>query len=52
MKDRYGVYWQVVPTVLTELMSDPDRGKARRVTQAMLGMSKIEIEGLKQACRG
>ncbi len=49
LKDRFGVSWQVVPDILLELMSDPDPEKARRVTQAMLKMGKIEIAGLKQA---
>ncbi len=43
LKDRYGVSWQVVPTVLTKLMSDRDPVKAGRVTQAMLTMTKIDI---------
>ncbi len=49
LKDRFGVSWQIVPDILLELMSDPDPEKARRVTQAMLKMGKIEIERLKQA---
>ena len=49
LKDRFGVSWQIVPTILGELMSDPDAEKARRVTQAMLKMGKIEIAGLMQA---
>lgn len=49
LKDRYGVSWQIIPTALTELLSDPDPEKAGRVMQAMLQMKKIEIEGLRQA---
>ena len=49
LKDKYGVSWQIVPTVLTELLSDPDPEKAGRVMQAMLQMSKIDIAGLRQA---
>jgi predicted 3-demethylubiquinone-9 3-methyltransferase (glyoxalase superfamily) len=49
LTDRFGVSWQVVPTTLMELMSDPDTEKAGRVTQAMLKMTKIEIEPLRQA---
>ncbi len=49
LKDRFGVSWQIVPDILLELMSDPDPEKARRVTQAMLKMGKIEIAGLKRA---
>ncbi len=49
LKDKFGVSWQIVPDVLLELMSDPDPEKARRVTQAMLKMGKIEIADLKRA---
>ena len=49
LKDRFGVSWQIVPTVLPELLSDPDPEKAQRVTEAMLKMSKIDIGALKQA---
>ena len=49
LKDRYGLSWQVNPTILGEMLSDPDRGKADRVMQAMLQMRKIEIEPLKRA---
>ncbi len=49
LKDRFGVSWQIVPDILMELMSDPDPEKARRVTQAMLKMGKLEIAGLLQA---
>jgi predicted 3-demethylubiquinone-9 3-methyltransferase (glyoxalase superfamily) len=52
LKDRYGLSWQIVPTVLPELLSDPDPEKANRVMQAMLQMSKIEIEGLREAYDG
>ncbi len=49
LTDKFGVSWQVVPTVLGELMSDPDPEKAKRVTQAMLQMTKIDIDQLQQA---
>ncbi|TML87619.1 MAG: VOC family protein [Actinobacteria bacterium] len=49
LKDRFGVSWQIVPTVLPELLSDPDREKSQRVMQAMLNMKKIEIDGLERA---
>jgi predicted 3-demethylubiquinone-9 3-methyltransferase (glyoxalase superfamily) len=52
LKDTYGVSWQIVPTVLGELMNDPDPVKAQRVMKAMLQMDKIDIEGLKRAHRG
>ncbi|MEP7025129.1 MAG: VOC family protein [Actinomycetota bacterium] len=46
--DRYGVSWQVVPTVLIEMMSDPDKKKATRVNAAMLKMTKFDIAALEQ----
>jgi predicted 3-demethylubiquinone-9 3-methyltransferase (glyoxalase superfamily) len=49
LKDRYGVSWQIVPTVLPELLGDPDREKSQRVMRAMLGMKKIEIDALQRA---
>ena len=49
LKDRYGVSWQIVPTVLLELLADPDREKSQRVMAAMLKMGKIEIDALEQA---
>jgi predicted 3-demethylubiquinone-9 3-methyltransferase (glyoxalase superfamily) len=49
LKDRFGLSWQIVPTVLGELMNDPDTEKASRITQAMLQMRKIDIGKLKQA---
>jgi predicted 3-demethylubiquinone-9 3-methyltransferase (glyoxalase superfamily) len=52
LKDKYGVSWQVVPTVLAELMSDPDREKADRVMEALLQMKKLDIETLKRAAQG
>lgn len=52
LADRYGLSWQVVPRVLVELLSDPDPGKSGRVMEAMLGMKKIDIDGLKRAYAG
>ena len=49
LKDKYGVSWQIVPTVLGELLNDPDPENSRRVMKAMLQMKKIDIAGLKQA---
>jgi predicted 3-demethylubiquinone-9 3-methyltransferase (glyoxalase superfamily) len=49
LKDRFGVSWQIVPTILPELLNDPDPEKAQRVTEAMLQMKKIDIDALKQA---
>jgi predicted 3-demethylubiquinone-9 3-methyltransferase (glyoxalase superfamily) len=52
LKDRFGVSWQVVPTVLTELLQDKDPEKAKRVMAAMLQMKKLSIDGLKRAYEG
>ena len=52
LTDRYGVSWQIVPTVLGELMSDPDPEKSGRVMKAMLGMTKLDIAGLRAAYEG
>ena len=52
LKDKFGVSWQVVPTILGELMGDKDAAKSKRVMQAMLQMSKIDIAKLKQAYDG
>ena len=49
LKDKYGLSWQIVPTILGEMLSDPDPKKAERVMKAMLQMKKIDIKGLKQA---
>lgn len=49
LKDKYGVSWQIVPTVLTEMLNDPDPEKAGRVMSAMLQMKKINIKALKEA---
>lgn len=52
LKDRFGVTWQIVPRILGELFSSPDRQKAARVTQAMMGMVKLDIAKLKAAADG
>ncbi|MEO8358101.1 MAG: VOC family protein [Chloroflexota bacterium] len=49
LKDKYGLSWQIIPTALGELMSDPDPEKAGRVVQAMLKMNKIDIPTLQKA---
>lgn len=49
LRDKYGLSWQIVPRVLGELMEDENREKAKRVTEAMLGMRKIEIADLQRA---
>ena len=52
VKDKYGLSWQIVPTVLGELLSDQDAARSRRVMQAMLKMVKLDIKELKQAAQG
>jgi predicted 3-demethylubiquinone-9 3-methyltransferase (glyoxalase superfamily) len=49
LKDKFGVSWQIVPSVLTELLLDPDQEKSQRVMAAMLKMKKIEIDDLERA---
>ena len=52
LKDKYGLSWQIVPTVLGEMLRDEDPEKSRRVMKAMLQMDKIDIKTLKQAYEG
>jgi predicted 3-demethylubiquinone-9 3-methyltransferase (glyoxalase superfamily) len=52
LKDRFGLSWQIVPSVLMELLGDPDPAKAGRTMQAMLGMSKLDIAALHAAHDG
>jgi predicted 3-demethylubiquinone-9 3-methyltransferase (glyoxalase superfamily) len=52
LKDRFGVSWQIVPQILPKLLSSPDRQAADRAMQAMLKMSKIDIETLESAFKG
>jgi len=49
LKDKYGLSWQIVPTVLGKMLQDNDARKSERVMKAMLLMKKLEIEGLKRA---
>jgi predicted 3-demethylubiquinone-9 3-methyltransferase (glyoxalase superfamily) len=49
LKDKYGLSWQIVPTVLAKMLQDKDAEKSERVMNAMLKMDKIEIKTLKQA---
>jgi predicted 3-demethylubiquinone-9 3-methyltransferase (glyoxalase superfamily) len=51
LKDRFGLSWQIIPTVLPRLLRDPDREKSQRVMAAMLEMKKIEIDELEQAAK-
>jgi predicted 3-demethylubiquinone-9 3-methyltransferase (glyoxalase superfamily) len=52
LKDKYGLSWQIVPTVLGEMMQDKDPEKTKRVMEAMLQMDKLDIKSLKQAYEG
>ncbi len=52
LKDRFGVSWQVVPTILAELVSDPTSAKSQRAMQALLEMKKLVIGDLKRAYDG
>jgi predicted 3-demethylubiquinone-9 3-methyltransferase (glyoxalase superfamily) len=52
LKDKYGVSWQVIPTVLLKMVNDPNAEKSQQVMRAMLQMKKIDIEKLKQAYDG
>lgn len=50
IKDKFGLSWQIVPIVLSQLLGDPDPPKAGRVMKALLTMKKIDISALKRAC--
>jgi predicted 3-demethylubiquinone-9 3-methyltransferase (glyoxalase superfamily) len=52
LKDKYGLSWQITPTVLMELISDPDPVTAKRAMEAMMKMTKIDIAKLQQAVKG
>jgi predicted 3-demethylubiquinone-9 3-methyltransferase (glyoxalase superfamily) len=52
LKDRFGLSWQIVPTVLGEMMGDPDRAKAKRAADAMMKMVKLDIAALQAAYNG
>jgi predicted 3-demethylubiquinone-9 3-methyltransferase (glyoxalase superfamily) len=52
LKDRFGMSWQIVPTVLMQYLGGPDAAGAQRAMAAMLGMVKLDIAGLKRAYEG
>lgn len=52
LKDKFGVSWQITPTLLNELLSDPDAKKSERVMKAMLQMKKMNIAALQRAYDG
>lgn len=51
-KDRWGVHWQITPTVLTRAFTGTDRGGAKRAFDAMMGMKKIDVAAIEAAVRG
>jgi predicted 3-demethylubiquinone-9 3-methyltransferase (glyoxalase superfamily) len=51
LRDRYGLSWQIAPTALFDMMKDPDRAAARRASEAMLTMKKIDLAALERAFR-
>jgi len=51
LKDRYGVSWQIVPTILVRMLLDKEAGRSGRVMNAMLRMKKLDIEALERAYR-
>jgi predicted 3-demethylubiquinone-9 3-methyltransferase (glyoxalase superfamily) len=50
--DRYGLRWQIVPRILDEMMADKDAARAKRVTDAMLKMVKLDVAAIEKAYRG
>jgi predicted 3-demethylubiquinone-9 3-methyltransferase (glyoxalase superfamily) len=52
LRDRFGLSWQIVPKALPRLLGDPDRGRANRAMQAMLGMRRLDIAALEAAAAG
>lgn len=52
LKDKFGLSWQIIPTALGKLLSDPDPAKSKRVMRAMLRMNKIDVESLEKAYTG
>ena len=52
LKDRYGVSWQIVPSVMDDMMQDQDQARVKRVCEAMLQMKKLDIAGLQAAYNG
>ncbi|KQV32086.1 3-demethylubiquinone-9 3-methyltransferase [Rhizobium sp. Root1203] len=49
LRDRWGLCWQITPRMLADMISDPDRERAKRATEAMLGMVKLDIAKLREA---
>ncbi|MCW5938341.1 MAG: VOC family protein [Fimbriimonadaceae bacterium] len=51
-KDKWGISWQITPTILTEALSNPDRATAKRAFEAMMTMGKIDVAAIEAAMRG
>lgn len=51
-KDRWGIWWQITPIVLTKAYTDPDQAAAKRAFEAMMTMSKIDVAAIERAWRG
>jgi predicted 3-demethylubiquinone-9 3-methyltransferase (glyoxalase superfamily) len=52
LKDKYGLSWQIVPTILPKMLQDKDKKKVARVTEAFLQMKKFDIKALERTCKG
>jgi predicted 3-demethylubiquinone-9 3-methyltransferase (glyoxalase superfamily) len=52
LKDRYGLSWQIVPRALVEMLGDPDPARSARVVEAMMSMTKIDVQALRDAYAG
>ena len=52
LRDKFGVSWQIVPSILNKLLQDKDAKKSSRVMKAMLQMTKLNIQGLQKAAEG
>ncbi len=52
LKDKFGMFWQIVPDVFLELLEDPDEKKVDRVMKAMMKMKKLDIKAIQQAAAG
>jgi predicted 3-demethylubiquinone-9 3-methyltransferase (glyoxalase superfamily) len=52
LRDRYGLAWQITPVALVRMMSDPDKAKAKRAADAMMGMVKLDLPKLEAAFEG
>lgn len=52
LRDRWGLSWQIVPRILSEMVADSDHERAKRVTEVMLGMVKIDVAALEKAFNG